>query len=235
MIDGPDCGTSSTELLSIAEAMNDADPRHNLVFSAHAYWGGYANTLAQVHTKLNEAQNTNVCFVLGEVAKNQDDTSCGSLDLSILYPQILTEACSRNIGWLAWTFNQDCSPARQLTTNGVFSNLTTFGNDIVYNATYGLKSTGGCGAATLASSSFEIEKVTVSIAPNPSNGLFTINSSESISKVEVFDAIGKKVNFVKSNDTSFELQNPSGGIYFVKIEMENGNFINKKIVVNKIE
>ena len=38
-------------------------------------------TLAKVQAKLNKAQNTNVCFVLGEVAKNQDNNSCGDLDL----------------------------------------------------------------------------------------------------------------------------------------------------------
>ena len=231
MIDAPDCGTSSTDLLSIALSMNNSDPRHNLIFSAHTYWGDSANTLAQVQIKLNEAQNTNVCFVLGEVAKNQDDTSCGSMDLSMLYPQILTEACSRNIGWLAWTFDQDCSPARQLTTNGIFSNLTAFGNDIVYNTTYGLKSTAGCGAATLSNSSFETEKVSVLISPNPSNGLFTITTNESLKKVQLFDAIGKEVNLKKINETSFELQNSVNGIYFVKIETENNGFIFKKLIV----
>lgn len=40
MIDAPDCGQSSTELLSIAANMNTNDPQHNLIFSSHAYWGG---------------------------------------------------------------------------------------------------------------------------------------------------------------------------------------------------
>ncbi|WP_430406854.1 cellulase family glycosylhydrolase [Fluviicola sp.] len=114
MIDAPDCGQSSSELLSIAEEMNQTDTRHNLIFSSHAYWYGYASTLSQVQTKLNEAQNTNVCFILGEVATNQDGSNpgeCGLNDLSALYPIILDEACSRNIGWLAWTFSLDCSPA----------------------------------------------------------------------------------------------------------------------------
>ncbi len=122
--------------------------------------GGYASTLAQVQTKLNEAQNANVCFVLGEIANNQDDASCGDLGLYTLYPQILTEACSRNIGWLAWTFNHDCtqysathnnSTFRVMSTTSNINNLTPFGNDIVNNADYGLKAINGCGATNLLS------------------------------------------------------------------------------------
>lgn len=231
MIDAPDCGTSSTNLLSIAESMNNTDPRNNLIFSAHSYWGAYANTLAQVQTKLNEAQNTNVCFVLGEVAKNQDDNGCGNLDLSALYPQILTEACSRNIGWLAWSYDQDCSPIRQMTTNGNFNTLTAFGNDIVYNTTYGLKSTSGCGATTLASTGFEIEKVNVAIYPNPSSGEFKISTNQNIKKISCVDILGKQIDLQFFDNNAIRINQNSKGIFVLKLEFRNGIIDYKKIII----
>lgn len=231
MIDAPDCGQSSTELLSIAESMNLVDTRQNLIFSSHTYWGGYASTLAQVQNKLNEAQNTNVCFVLGEVAKNQDNNSCGDLDLSTLYPMILTEACSRNIGWLAWSFNLDCSPARQMTTDGTFNNLTAFGNDIVYNSIYGLKSTNGCGA-TLSTDGFNLNDVSVSIYPNPSNGTFSVSTKNiEISNIKAFDVLGNEVEIKETNKNQFSIDKT--GIYFIRINADNNKSILKKIIVAK--
>ena len=231
MIDAPDCGQSSSELLSIAESMNATDSIHNLVFSAHAYWGGYAATLAQIQTKLNEAQSKNVCFLLGEVAKNQDDGSCGNLNLASIYPQILTEAGSRNIGWLAWTYAQDCSVAREMTTNGTFGTLTSFGNDIVNNTIYGLKSTSGYGATVLSNGKFSSENLKIAVFPNPSKGQFTIETEAVLKKVQVYDVVGKEMKLIKKNSGNYEIYNPKVGIYFLKIETENGYSIAKKINV----
>jgi mannan endo-1,4-beta-mannosidase len=239
MIDAPDCGQSSTELLSIAANMNTNDPQHNLIFSSHAYWGGYASTLAQVQTKLNEAQNANVCFVLGEIANNQDDASCGDLGLYTLYPQILTEACSRNIGWLAWTFNHDCtqysathnnSTFRVMSTTSNINNLTPFGNDIVNNADYGLKAINGCGATNLLSNSdFAINSLYINIYPNPSHNIFHIKTPQKITKIAAFNELGKQtaLNFVSEGQYIIKQR----GVYLLKIELENGSIINKKIII----
>jgi mannan endo-1,4-beta-mannosidase len=239
MIDAPDCGQSSTELLSIAANMNTNDPQHNLIFSSHAYWGGYASTLAQVQTKLNEAQTANVCFVLGEIANNQDDASCGDFGLYTLYPQILTEACSRNIGWLAWDFNHDCtqySAAHNSTTYRVMSttsninNLTTFGNDIINNVNYGLKSINGCGAMNLLSTTdFALNSIDISIYPNPSQNIFHIKTTQKITKIAAFDVLGKQIEINPISEDQFYIKRT--GIYLLKIELENGSLINKKIII----
>lgn len=231
MIDAPDCGQSSTELLSIAESMNTIDPQHNLIFSSHAYWGGYASTLAQVQSKLNEAQNTNVCFVLGEIANNQDDASCGDLGLYTLYPQILTEACSRNIGWLAWTFNFDCtqyrpsfnkSTYRVMSTTSNASNLTTYGNNIVNNANWGLKALNGCGANTtvLSTNTFEPPTQRIVLFPNPTSAIVTILSPEAI-KYEIFDNYGRVIqtgNFIKG-ENSIDVTSFTDGVYFISTKI----------------
>lgn len=240
MIDAPDCGQSSTELLSIAESMNNSDPQHNLIFSSHTYWGGYASTLAQVQTKLNEAQSTNVCFVLGEIANNQDENGCGDLGLYALYPQILTEACSRNIGWIAWTFNHDCTQYaagfnntnyRVISTTSNVNNLTTFGNTIINNTNFGLKSSSGCGAMNLlATNSFNVHSNSISLYPNPANNSFTIDAQLVIRKVEAFDVLGKKIEINSLSDKQFLI--PNSGLYLLKIQWEDGTITNEKIIIN---
>lgn len=146
MIDAPDCGTSSSELLSIAEEMQAADPKKNLIFSAHAYWYGYAATQGEINQKLDEATSKNVCFVLGEVANTQDVNGCGSQNILDIAKNVLEKACSNKIGWMAWTFDQDCSGPREMTPDGNFKNLTPWGELVVNNPQYGLKSGSGCGA-----------------------------------------------------------------------------------------
>jgi Cellulase (glycosyl hydrolase family 5)/Ig-like domain CHU_C associated/Bacterial Ig domain len=63
------------------------------------------------------------------------------------YQTLLNTLKTSNIGWLAWAWVRDsCSP-RNMTNNnnnapyGGYNTLTTFGNDIVNNATYGIKNT----------------------------------------------------------------------------------------------
>lgn len=232
MIDAPDCAQSTTEMLSVAESMNMSDTRNNLIFSAHAYWGNYADTQTQIIAKLNEAQNTNVCYVIGELASRQDVTACGSLDLTPIYPIILQEACSRNIGWLAWTFNQDCNSNRNMATNGNFNNLTTFGNDIVYNVNYGLKSTSGCGAATLSNNAFDLNSKTIAIYPNPNSGKFSIKTEEKITKVTCVDILGKAIELLNLDNNLFTILNPAKGVYILKIELDNNLVSYRKIILD---
>jgi mannan endo-1,4-beta-mannosidase len=239
MIDAPDCGQSSSELLSISESMNASDTEHNLIFSSHAYWGGYASTLSQVQAKLNEAQSKNVCFVLGEIANNQDDTSCGSMGLYTLYPQILSEACSRNIGWMAWTFNHDCtqySASHNSTTYRVMSttsnvgNLTTYGNEIVNNVNWGLKALNGCGANTTVLNTQNFSNNRFNIYPNPTiDGVFSLSEDASITKIKAYDVLGKEVEILQINTHQYKINN--SGIYFLKIEYNEGTISNQKIII----
>jgi mannan endo-1,4-beta-mannosidase len=229
MIDAPDCGQSSTELLSVAEGLNNADPLHNLIFSAHAYWGGYAQTLAEVQTKLNEAQNTNVCFVLGEVAANQDNNNCGDLDLSTLYPLILQEVCSRNIGYLIWTYELDCSSGREMTTDGNFQHLTTFGNDVVYNANYGFLSGGGCAAMPVSVNNISNEPWKPILISNSSGDGFRIETNLKVKWLSVSDISGREISVNAESTENFRLINAPQGCYFVKMEGLGGELYIGKI------
>jgi mannan endo-1,4-beta-mannosidase len=137
IIDGPECGTNLDVLASIGNSMQTSDPQHNLIFSAHAYWYAYAsNDSLTMLSKINNALTQNIPFIFGEIANQQDDaTNC---QYTLNYKPLLNICKQKKIGWLAWSWDNDVCPNRQITTNGNFSSLTAYGIDIVNNTSFGL-------------------------------------------------------------------------------------------------
>jgi len=77
---------------------------------------------------------------------------------------------------------------------------------------------------------------TISIAPNPSNGLFTItkNIQTSISKVTVFDINGKILKVIDSelalDSIQMNLSDFSKGVYFIEITNDTDKVVRKIII-----
>ena len=72
----------------------------------------------------------------------------------------------------------------------------------------------------------------VSVYPNPNNKIFKIQTTKNIMKIEILDLLGTKIRTIGLNTNLAEInisKNPSG-VYFLKISLENGNIITKKIV-----
>ncbi len=152
MIDAPDCGASIDAFTVIGQELIDHDPDHNLLLSVHAYWAAY-NGLPHIPTAIN----TNLPIIFGEIANKQDEYSNGQTqycyyDLDGLlenhapqtnfkYQELLQMLNEQEIGWLAWSWSNDICSNRQMTHNGNFSTLTSYGNDLVNNPVYGLKRT----------------------------------------------------------------------------------------------
>ncbi len=192
MIDAPDCGQSSTELASIANTMIKNDPKNALVFAANIDWA-YGNSLEQIQQKLDAIKSADIPFILDGISSKQN-SGCGELDLTTTYPQILEEACSRKIGWMASDFVSNCSPDQQITTDGSFKNLTAFGNDIVNNKFYGLKSTNGCGTTTpiaivtytlIPDSNFEKKLIDLGIDTDGINGKVFTKNIDTVTSLDV--------------------------------------------------
>ncbi|MDD5323350.1 MAG: cellulase family glycosylhydrolase [Methylococcales bacterium] len=148
MIDAPDCGTSNHAFTSIGQELIDHDPKHNLLLSVHAYWADYDGT-----AEIQNAVNANLPIVFGEIANKQaseGDECYFDLDgtnqrhsppTGFTYQSLLLTLKTNDIGWFAWSWGPDGCASRQMSGNGNFNNLTTYGQDIVNNAAYGLKNT----------------------------------------------------------------------------------------------
>jgi mannan endo-1,4-beta-mannosidase len=138
MLDASDCGQHLNLWKNIGQALQTFDPKHNLIFSAHAYWSSYASTTAAINSLLNDAATWNIPIVLGEIANKQDDNN-GNCIYNLDVATIMLSAHNNNIGYLAWVWVQDNCGARQMTTNGNFNTLTVYGNQIVNTPNVGIK------------------------------------------------------------------------------------------------
>lgn len=145
MVDAPDCGEALDVFLLVGEKLIAADPEHNLLLSAHAYWAGYDGM-----QYLQQCASASLPIVFGEISNRQDDnppTTYYSLDGSgapivpangFTYQALLTQALHHEIGWLAWSWGPDDCADRLLCANGSFASLSAFGEDFLSNPAYGL-------------------------------------------------------------------------------------------------
>ncbi len=73
------------------------------------------------------------------------------------------------------------------------------------------------------------KKSKISVFPNPTNGIFIIETNEIIKSVKVIDVLGKEISIQKISEKQYSIE--KSGIYFVKIENENGQILNQKLIV----
>lgn len=243
LIDGPECGTNLDVLANIGQVMQTADPEHNLIFSAHAYWYSYAgNDSTQALGKINNALSKNIPFVFGEVANLQDDVTMCQYTLN--YKPWLKILTQKKIGWLAWSWDNDGCPARQITAAGNFTNLTTFGADIVNNPIYGLsvgtmKSNylvlGSCGTSTVGTGFTQTTGVTENkfLFPNPNKGCFTITNLLEEETVKAFDVLGRETKCIRLSDGKYNLPEVANGVYFIHLIRTNNTRSVSRIIVEK--
>ncbi len=237
MIDGPECGTNLDVLANIGTTLQNNDPQKNLIFSAHAYWYSYANNdSTQMVAKINYALSKNIPFIFGEIANLQDDTvNCA---FTLKYKALLRICKQKKIGWIAWSWDHDVCSARQMSTNSMFSSLSPYGSDLVSNSVYGLAATAvksfylqnnkSCVTTNINELNNELF---FEIYPNPSNGYFTITSTEEISEIRITDLIGKEVVCEKNDDSRYSLISKNAGIYFVSIRTSDGKTAVKKLII----
>ncbi len=149
MIDATDCGSSLDIFLKVGQQLVAADPLHNILLSAHAYWAGYSGL-----DWIEPCVSAGLPIVFGEISNIQDGDSDGtyySLDAQgrnpwppapngFTYQSLLAAAFHHEIGWLAWSWGPDKNGDRQLSTDGSFASLTAWGEDFLNNASYGLAS-----------------------------------------------------------------------------------------------
>ena len=82
---------------------------------------------------------------------------------------------------------------------------------------------------TLGSADFGNTKNTISLYPNPANDVLNISSSNSITKIEVFDMQGRNVAS-NNNASNVNVAALGKGVYIVKVVQENGSVIAKQFI-----
>jgi poly(3-hydroxybutyrate) depolymerase len=163
MIDAPLCGGSLSLVNQAAPALIAADPDHNLLFGVHSYWAVNNET-----NLIAVAVSNNIPVVFGEVASKQvgadsyntspptnysecyygidGTTSEHAAPSGFSYKTLLPILKTNNIGYLHWEWFNDGCPGRNMTTDGNYNTLTTYGLDAVNHASYGINTAVKSGA-----------------------------------------------------------------------------------------
>ncbi len=68
----------------------------------------------------------------------------------------------------------------------------------------------------------------INIYPNPAVSYFTVETSEKVLSVEIYDTLGRKIQNLQDSKT-YNIERLSKGIYFVKIKTGTGEYIEKLI------
>lgn len=84
--------------------------------------------------------------------------------------------------------------------------------------------------STLSASEFDISN-DVRLYPNPSTGIFFLNSNQQAISVAVVDTLGKVVYSQNNIEQSVDLSNLPKGIYFAKITNEHNSTITQKLII----
>lgn len=73
----------------------------------------------------------------------------------------------------------------------------------------------------------------IQVQPNPTKGLFSVNSQFQIEKIEIFSVTGQLIKSVNSNtnEVSIDLTGVETGVYFLKVN-SNGIVSNERILID---
>jgi mannan endo-1,4-beta-mannosidase len=239
MIDGPECGTNSDVLAAVGQALINGDPQHNIIFSAHAYWYGFANNDPVVmQQKIQTVLNAGIPLVLGEIANQQDDAQLCQYNLP--YTQLLTRCQTLNVNWLAWSWYRDGCPNRQMTSTGNYANLTTYGNDLVNNTLYGIKNKAQKSAylmgninCLVATEQAELPENKINIGiTNQTNAWQFISYHNTPVQLHLYNISGQLLTTITllQNETITIVKPEVQGIFILEAIDYAGNRISKKLV-----
>ena len=69
----------------------------------------------------------------------------------------------------------------------------------------------------------------ISVYPNPTNGIVTVNGNNSIKSIQLYDVQGRllQTNLVNENETTIDVSTKSKGVYFLKILSDKGMKVEK--------
>ncbi|WP_417431901.1 T9SS type A sorting domain-containing protein [Halpernia sp.] len=80
----------------------------------------------------------------------------------------------------------------------------------------------------------DVSAESLNVFPNPTKNIVNFSGAKNIKLISVFDASGKQIQVRNSlfNNSQIDLSNYNPGVYYLKIQLENGTSITKKIIKN---
>jgi mannan endo-1,4-beta-mannosidase len=148
VIDAGGWGQDFNDLLNYSTAVFNSDPQKNILFSLHIYGNIPTASVAPDLAQLAALSNSvGMAFIVGEFGPGRD---IGPSPTMTTPADIITAAEANGIGWIAWAWD-DNNESGGASSNDWFSmtyagpgtytqtsDLTTYGQDVVLNPTYGL-------------------------------------------------------------------------------------------------
>jgi mannan endo-1,4-beta-mannosidase len=132
MVDGPNWGQDWQFVMrDNAQTILNADSQHNTVLSIHMY--AVFNTAASITDYLNRFQTNGWPLVIGEFGWRSDSSQVDD-------QTVLSEAASRGLGYIGWSWSGNTDPILDMATNFDPNQLTTWGQRI-FNGPNGIKAT----------------------------------------------------------------------------------------------
>lgn len=77
----------------------------------------------------------------------------------------------------------------------------------------------------------ESNEIDLSIYPNPSSGLISIETKDQINSIEVYNLIGELITVNKEINQQLDLSALDSGMYILKFDFSNGNSVSKKLSI----
>lgn len=149
LIDSGGCGQDIYDLLNYAAAVFTSDPQKNVMFALHVY-GNAATSLMSTPTWYQQlaklSETAGMVFIIGEFGPGNN---VGPSPTYVSPMQVITAAEQSGLGWLAWAWDDNnlvnCasndlwfSMTYQCGNYTMPSDLTLYGQTVVFNPVYGL-------------------------------------------------------------------------------------------------
>lgn len=141
-VDSGGCGQNVANIVKYGKAVFDSDPQRNVIFDVHVY-GSFGNGQWQQPflPSMDSLKATGLVVVIGEFGPGRN---IGPSPTMLTPLEIMMAAEARQMGWLAWAWDDDASRGDNwfaLSRTGDYrtsSDLTTFGKTVIEHPTYGL-------------------------------------------------------------------------------------------------
>lgn len=137
LIDPSSWGQNLNQLQACGPDIQEADPDHNCLFSAHLWWPYmYGHTDQEVADELTESAEMGLPLVIGEFANQWEETAQGQIPY-----KVIMEYCAKyEIGYLIWSWGPGNSPQTflDMTTDGTFDTLQPWAKEMLFDNDYSL-------------------------------------------------------------------------------------------------